>query len=110
MRSFKRTTPVQWRPTGQYWKRHIPSRTALSEAIGIQIVVNTWPALQRTGRSKASNILNNRGAYRLLAEHSPGLSDVRVSCSVSVPLQIQFEVPPNLNAVGQKQVSLHLAC
>ena len=41
-------TSVQCRPTGQRWNRHHPSRTDLSEAPGIQIVVKRWPARQRT--------------------------------------------------------------
>ena len=30
----------QWWPTGHRWKRQIPNRSALTEAPGIQIVVN----------------------------------------------------------------------
>jgi hypothetical protein len=47
-----RLTHVQWRPTGQRCQRQRPILIAFSEPPGIQIVVNTWPSRQRTGRSK----------------------------------------------------------
>ena len=51
---FTGVTSDQWPPTGQRWKRHRPSRTDFREPPGIQIVVNTCPARQRTTTFPAS--------------------------------------------------------
>src|SRR6202044_212930 len=52
-------TVAQWCPTGQYWYRFQPSRTALSDASGIQIVVKRCPAEHRTGVSNRSNMMSS---------------------------------------------------